>query len=283
MPAIPLDRARSLLLRLRDRMRAFRTETTDFDAEELAAIKALGQLYLDVSKKLAPDDFSNDLKKLRRSLECARCARAGECPSAWEPVSIDVFTRDDARVHEILASLTGRVLDVGGGEASYLGSIADRAARGLVDYTAVDPDAGRLALLAARHPFAICVEARAEDLDPALGPFDHALFLRSVNHLVDPARAIARAASLLRPGGTLLLVDNVAFGLVRTARSAARAERAPENLLEHHRNDGAAETAALVASLSLPLDLKERRDIGPETSNQWLLCYARASEADRAA
>lgn len=284
MPEIPLDRARTLLLRLRDRMRAFRTETTDFDERELAAVKdRLGQVYLDVSKKLAPDDFAHDLKKLVRAEECLACPREDACPSAWEPASGDVFTRDDARVREILASLTGRVLDVGGGEATYLAPIADRAKRGLVDYTCVDPDAGRLALLAARYPFARWIEGRAEDLDPRLGLFDHALFLRSVNHLSDPSRAIARAASMLRPGGTLLLVDNVAFGLVRSTAHAARAERARENLLEHHRNDGADETAAIVASLALPLDLVERRDIGPDTSNQWLLCYARAAEAQAVA
>src|SRR5580704_16491263 len=48
-------------------MRAFRTETTDFaDAELLAVKEALGQVYVDVSKKLAPDDFARDLRKLRQ-------------------------------------------------------------------------------------------------------------------------------------------------------------------------------------------------------------------------
>ncbi|MFT3769667.1 MAG: class I SAM-dependent methyltransferase [Minicystis sp.] len=282
LPTIPFDRARTLFFRLRDRMRAFHTATNDFDGDELLAIKeALGQVYVDVSTKLAPDDFARDLRKLRGTAECAACARRDACPAAWEPVRADLFTRDDARVREILASLTGRVLDVGGGEATYLAPLADRAARGVIEYTCVDPDEVRLAVLGARYPFARFVAGTAEDLDEGLGLFDHVLFLRSYNHLVDPARALARALALLRPGGTLLLVDNVAFGLVRTAAHAARAEAAPTNLLEHHRNDGAAEAARAVASILSPpradgraLDLVERRDIGPETSNQWLLRYA---------
>jgi len=280
-PRVPFDRARTLFLRLKDRMRAFGTETNDFDEGELLHVKeALGQLYLDVSSKLAPDDFARDLRKLTLAAECAACARREACPAAWEPVRHDVFTRDDARVREILASLEGRVLDVGGGEATYLAPLAERAARGVIAYTCVDPDAVRLGVLGARYPFARFMAGRAEELDPGLGAFDHVLFLRSYNHLEDPARALARAARLLAPGGTLLLVDNVAFGLVRTAAHAARAEAAPTNLLEHHRNDGAAEAASAVAALApslladgRALALVERRDIGPLTSNQWLLRY----------
>jgi SAM-dependent methyltransferase len=282
LPQIPFDRARTLFLRLKDRMRAFHTETTDFDAAELLAIKErLGQVYVDVSTKLAPDDFARDLKKLELVAECAACARREACPGAWQPVREDVFTRDDARVREILGSLEGRVLDVGGGEAVYLKPLAERAERGAIEYVCVDPDEARLRVLASRYPFARFEKGCAEDLDGALGSFDHVLFLRSYNHLADPVRALDRAIALLRPGGTLLLVDNVAFGLVRTAAPAARAEQAPENLLEHHRNDGAAEAAGAVDSLSPPmfaLELVERRDIDPSTSNQWLLrctCVAR--------
>lgn len=278
---VPFDRARALFFRLRDRVRVFHTETGDFDDAEILAIKeGLGQIYLDVSTKLAPDDFARDLRKLARAAECVACDKQAGCPSAWEPLGVDVFTRDDARVREILASLEGRVLDVGGGEATYLAPLAERAKRGVIEYTCVDPDEGRLAVLAARYPFARFVAGLAEDLDASLGGFDHLLFLRSVNHLADPARALDRAARLLRPGGTLLLVDNVAFGLVRTRAHAARAEAAPENLLEHHRNDGAAEVARVVESLSRPLDLVERRDIDIGTGNQWLLRY-RARPADR--
>ncbi len=264
-------------------MRLVRTTTRDFSEEELAATKdRLGQVYADVSTKLAPDDFARDLRKLKPSEECEGCARRPACPGAWEAVPEDVFGRDDARVRAILAGLRGRVLDVGGGEAGYLDAIAARAVAGEVEYVCVDPDAARLAVLASRFPFARFVAGRAEDLSAELGLFDHVLFLRSYNHLADPAAALARALARLRSDHderSLLLVDNVAFGLVRGAAHAARAEAAPGNLLEHYRNDGAGEAdAAVQAALALhprtpALRLVERRDVRPETSNQWLLRY----------
>lgn len=268
--AVLMERGRSLLVRLKDRMRLVRTSTEDFSDEELAVTKEqLGQIYVDVSSKLAPDDFARDLRKLRPSAECAACSRRAACPGCWEGVPVDVFGRDDGRVREILASLTGRVLDVGGGEASYLASLDPG-----VEYVCVDPDEVRLAVLASRgRPGARFVVGRAEALPEGLGTFDHVLFLRSYNHLVEPARALAGALALLRPGGSLLLVDNVAFGLVRAAAHAARAEAAPENQLEHYRNDGAAEADAAVHAASRSLRLVERRDVGHPTSNQWLLRY----------
>jgi hypothetical protein len=69
-------------------------------------------------------------------------------------------------------------------------------------------------------------------------------------------------------------VDNEAFGLARTRPHAARAERSSA-ALEHRRNDGAREAHATVSGLGLlaALELVERRDVGPDTSNQWLLRY----------
>jgi MoaA/NifB/PqqE/SkfB family radical SAM enzyme/SAM-dependent methyltransferase len=272
----PYDRGRTLFLRLRDRMRLFRTETRDFaDAELLATKEGLGQIYLDVSTKLAPDDFARDLRQLRPSAECAACEKRPGCTGAWEPVAADVFGRDDGRVTELLGGLRGRVLDLGCGEGRYLAALATPAKEGAVEYVGVDPDAARLGLLAARYPFARFVARRAEDLDDDLGPFDHLLVLRSYNHLADPGRALDRALALLRPGGTLTLVDDVAFGLLRGRTHAARAEAAPQNGFEHYRNDGTAEVARQLAGR--PLRLLERREVGPGTSSQWLLRYERTA------
>jgi hypothetical protein len=71
----------------------------------------------------------------------------------------------------------------------------------------------------------------------------------------------------------LTVVDDVAFGLVRGRAHAARAEAAPTNRFEHHRNEGAAEVARRLEAR--PLELVERRDVGPGTSCQWLLRYRR--------
>jgi len=273
----PYDRGRTLFLRLRDRMRLFRTDTRDFPDVDLLAIKEeLGQIYLDTSTKLAPDDFSKDLKMLAISAECRACEARPRCTGSFVPVGEDLFARDDARVHEILASLSGKVLDIGCGEGPYLDALAERARAKNLDYLGLDPDEGRLDVLASRYPFARFLAASAESLSLELGPFDHILVLRSYNHLREPTKTLAHAARALRPGGTLTVVDNVAFGLVRGRALAARAERAPENHFEHYRNDGAAEAAAALAGL--PLRLVERRDVGPATSNQWLLRYERIRE-----
>ena len=89
----------------------------------------------------------------------------------------------------------------------------------------VDPDEGRLAVLRSRYPFARFVASRAEALEDTVGRVDHAIVLRSYNHLEDPSRALDRVLALLKPGGTLTIVDNVAFGLVRNRAHAERAER----------------------------------------------------------
>jgi SAM-dependent methyltransferase len=258
-------------------MRLFRAETRDFSDEELLGAKErAGQIYVDVSTKLAPDDFAQDLRKLRPTAECTACPERPRCTGAWEPVPIDVFTRDDRAVLEMLAGLSGRVLDLGCGEGPYLDALAQRAAEGHITYVGVDPDPQRLAVLASRHPFARFVVGRAEELGEELGTFDHVLALRSVNHLEDPARAFGAAIGRLRPGGTLTLVDNVAFGLVRSRAHAARAQGAPENRFEHYRNDDAAQAARRLEGK--PLRLLERRDVGRETSNQWMLRYERTGE-----
>jgi SAM-dependent methyltransferase len=262
-----------MFVRLKDRMRLFRTETRDFTDAELLSIKEdTGQIYLDVSKKLAPDDFAHDLKKLVPSAECRACPDRPRCAGAWEPVAGDVFGRDDERVLEILRGLEGRVLDIGAGEGPYLRVLAPAIREGRVRWIAVDPDEARLRLLASRAEIegkCELVVARAEDLPDNVGPVDHVLFLRSFNHLADPTRAVARALSLLRPGGTVLAVDNVAFGLVRDRAVARRAETFGGATFEHTRNDDAGRAAARLEGL--PLKLLERRDVGPDTSNQWLL------------
>jgi SAM-dependent methyltransferase len=234
-----------------------------------------------VSSKIAPDDFAKDLRKLTIAAECGACDQRAKCTGCWEPVRHDVFTRDDAEVRSIVRELRGRVLDLGGGDAGYLAELAAREGAASVDYVCVDPDEAALAVLASRYPFARFIAGRAEDLGPELGEFDHVLVLRSYNHFADPGVVLAGALARLRVGGTLTIADNVAFGLVRRASHAARAEAAPENRFEHHRNDGAAEAARVVEKLlSVPrsdarsLRLLLRRDIGPQTSNQWLLRYA---------
>jgi SAM-dependent methyltransferase len=141
----------------------------------------------------------------------------------------------------------------------------------------------------ARAPWAEVRVGEAEGLDD-VARFDHALVLRSWNHLRDPARAAAAIVRALRPGGTLLVVDNVAFGLLRrqpplqaetlpfapavgleVGVGAGAPNHQPGTQFEHYRNDDAARAHMVLSRL--PLELVEERDVASGASNQWLLRY----------
>ena len=274
----PYDVGRELFLLLRDRMRLFRTSTRDFDDDTLRAIKEdLGQVYVDVSSKLAPDDFATDLRKIRLLDECHACQQRSVCGGCWQGTKLSTFARDDERLRALLTTLKGRILDVGCGEGPYAAEIAPQVTAGDASYLGVDPDRARIDLLRSRHPWARYHVGTVSELAATEPPprFDHVLVLRSYNHLPDPGVVLRAATSMLESGGSLVVADNVAFGLIRTAEHAARAEQGPGEL-EHYRNDSSHDAHALLSEL--PLRLRERHDVGPETSNQWLLRYEKTSE-----
>ncbi len=273
----PYDRGRSVFVREGETMVLYETRTRDFADPEIDEVKRRqGQVYLDVSDKPAPDDFARDLKKLARVDTCNTCPVETLCAGCYHALPDDVFRRDDALLRERLEALTGDVLDLGCGDGRYADVLAEAVAAGRVRYHGVDPDAAVLAAVAARLPGARTSCARAEDLALAPASYDHVLLLQSYDHLVEPDQVIPRLVKALRPGGTLLVADNVAFGLLRSPGQAARAEAGPARF-EHHRNHDAGAAEPLFAGH--PLTLLARRDVGPGTSNQWFLHYRRQEEA----
>ena len=126
------------------------------------------------------------------------------------PADAAACFEQDYRVYAgILRTLTGRVLDIGGGNGvvrHYLGAT--------VQYIALEPDlawldapwadlADRFACLATPPFFVRGIGERMPFTDAS---FDAALGFWSLNHAVDPSAVIAEAARVLRPGGLLLLV-----------------------------------------------------------------------------
>jgi 2-polyprenyl-3-methyl-5-hydroxy-6-metoxy-1,4-benzoquinol methylase len=265
------DVERMVFVRLRDRMRLCRTDTRDFSSPEIARVKSAQQIYLDVSSKLAPDDFSRDLKKLELEAECRHCPEAHACAGCYRASAYDVFAGDEGRVREIVGSLEGDVLDVGAGLAPYASELSEAAHAKKTRYFAIDPEESRLELLRSRHPW-ISVETGTIETVDSNRRFLHILLLRSFNHLPRPRAAIERAVELLMPGGTLLIVDDVAFGLVRSGEQRERAERSDAGF-EHYRNASSEDALAMLGDL--PLTLIERRDVDPVGSNQWLLRFAK--------
>ncbi len=271
----PWDRGRDLLVRHRGRVALYRAQTRDFSDAQLQHAKlAQGQVYLDASRdKTAPDDFARDLVPLDRAEICDGCPQREPCSGLWEPAFEDRFTRDDDEVRTRLRALRGTVLDLGCGEAPYLDVLAPLAQGGRIRYVGIDPDADAIEALRARAPWATLHAATADDWlrHADLEAIDHLLILRSWNHLPTPERTLAVLAPRLRPGASLLVVDNVAFGLARGTTQTRRAEHS-EAPLEHHRNDTVVDAARAIERVpGLVTRSRWTRPVAPGRSNQWVL------------
>ncbi len=269
-------------MRFRDRMRRFETHTRDFSSAELCAVKnADGQIYADISNKRAVDDFAKDLRMLRRAPECDACVRKTECPGCWVPVRENVFETAERALLAHLDGIKGSILDVGCGEGRTIRAFEARARSDDLRYQGIDPDAGALGVLGSSNPWARfhvgTVESLVEDGKLTPGSFDHVLLLRSFNHLPRPEDTVARLVELLREGGTLIVADNVAFGLLRNHEQAAAGESSAARF-EHYRNATAAFAHSIFSQHAL--ELVARVDVGPTTSNQWHLSYVKRAETN---
>lgn len=267
----PWDRGRHLVVRNGTKLGIYHAETRDFSDEEIAESKHTeGQVYVDASRKAAPDDFSADLVKLRRADVCGSCEHESTCTGLYEPLFEDLFSRDDAAVAELLSRCKGDLLDVGCGESRYVDILRRRSEAGEVRYVGVDPDHDALDRFRAAWPNAELHPGDAESLDDVLGDraFDHVMMLRSWNHLREPERVLTGLLGRMRPGATVTIVDDVAFGLARSDAQTRRAESSAAKL-EHVRNHGAREAAALVDRCGLKVI--ETRDVGPKTSTLWMV------------
>ncbi|MEQ9072781.1 MAG: radical SAM protein [Sandaracinaceae bacterium] len=270
----PWEPGRHLFVQNGARVARFFAESRDFSDAEMRALKLeRGQVYLDVSRKDAPDDFTTDLRPLVRSALCDGCPERGACTGLFEPrLEEDVFGRDDARVRALLETIEGDVLDVGCGEGRYGEVLSARIEAGAIRYAAFDPEPSRIEAVRARHPEADVWVGTDADWRPDPDGLDHVLALRSWNHLPDPAAFVRKAACALRSGGELTVVDDSAFGLARTRPHAARAEGSSA-AFEHYRNDTA--TDATHHFDGATWERLAVYDVGPGTSTLWMLRYRR--------
>jgi MoaA/NifB/PqqE/SkfB family radical SAM enzyme len=267
----PYDRGRHVFVRSNGHMRQYRTFTRDFSDADIARIKReQGQIYLDTSTKDAPDDFSTDLKKLTLLSECEGCTLLSKCAGCYGASDIEVFRRDDETVLNLLKNLHGDVLDVGCGESRYSSALGELVTSGVVRYTGVEPDYASVQTFRAKHPWADVIHSTIEDLSLEPDSYDHIILLRSYNHVRDVGAVFEKLTQALRPGGSLLVVDNVAFGLVRSGGQARQAETSTAEF-EHYHNHSASEASELIANDAL--QLHRIIDVGPSMSNQWVLVY----------
>jgi len=120
----------------------------------------------------------------------------------------------------------GRLLDIGTGTGRVLELLAPRVRQGL----GVDASKAMLALARARlsHPGLAHCAVRLADmyrLPLADGSFDMAVLQMVLHFAEDPAGVIAEAARVLRPGGTLIIIDLASHA--REDLTSRRAHRWP--------------------------------------------------------
>jgi ubiquinone/menaquinone biosynthesis C-methylase UbiE len=100
-----------------------------------------------------------------------------------------------------------RALDVGTGT----GAMAFALAPLVREVVAVDSDASMLEVARANAPANVeLVQSDAESLPFELGSFDLASTLRTLHHVRRPELVVAELVRVVRPGGTLIVVDQVA-------------------------------------------------------------------------
>ena len=112
-------------------------------------------------------------------------------------------------IRETFAPLADRaILDIGCGTGTLARALSEDGAA----VTGIDPGAEALAKARILVPVARFEAASAEALPFGDGHFDGAVMLNSLHHVPDPAKALAEAARVLRPGGRLVVIEPLASG-----------------------------------------------------------------------
>jgi len=259
----PPDPHRDLLYTKGTRAWLLRAQSGYFPRRRLAETRARGLLYVNVSERAHLDDFRAQLRRLERADGCDGCTRP--CPGAFREAEGPVLAREEARVVAVLEGLAGDVLDVGFGPNYHGALFAGLHDAGTIRYAGLEPDPTAFATLARVRPDLAWQNAPLERLDPGDRRFDAAVLLRSWNHLVSLPEALGSLRRALRPGGRLVVVDNVRFGYHLPAGLAPEQGGA----YEHHRNHDLPDAeAVLIAS---GFRVCERAPIVAGGDNQWML------------
>jgi hypothetical protein len=91
--------------------------------------------------------------------------------------------------------------------------------------------------------------------------------------VLDVDTALSRMAWLLKPGGSLLMVEMTPFAMLRRSEQVTAADRAPRAGHQHFRNLASDEVLPLVRRHGLRV--VAHHPATRETSNQWILLLSR--------
>lgn len=259
----PLDPHRHVLYQHDERAWLLEARGAFFPRRRLVETRQRGLLYVNVSGRARLDDFREQLRRLRPAPACGGCERP--CPGAFEHAPEPVLQREEAEVVRVLEALEGDVLDVGFGPNYHRALFERLHDAGRLRYAGVEPDPLAFAALAAERPDLAWQNAPLEQLEAGTRRFDAVLLLRSWNHLAALPVAVTRLQGLLKPGGRLVVVDNVRFGYHLPAGAL------PEEggRYEHYRNHDLAEAELVLAAAGFRA--VQRTPIRPGGDNQWML------------
>ncbi len=250
------------------------TDTADFDRAAVARVKDVwSHVFVDRAPPGVLDDFTEGMRRVLPDPTCAACAHRTHCGRRFQIVEGPPYAREEAWIVDHISGLRGRVLDVGCGEQLYRAEIATLIGSGAIHYTGLDPDQislthARAALAGGRFQL-----GSIEDFRGDAASYDHILCLRSLNHVDDVDEALARMAALLKPGGSLLIVECTPFAMLRQAEQVAAADRAPRAGHQHLRN--LASTEVLPYARRRSLRVIEHRPASLQTTNEWILLLER--------
>jgi MoaA/NifB/PqqE/SkfB family radical SAM enzyme/SAM-dependent methyltransferase len=265
---------RRLWLTEDDRLTLYVTDTADFPSAEIARVKSeWSHLFADRAAPGVLDDFKNGMRRVLPDPTCDSCANRSRCGRRFRLVEGEPFAREEAWIADHVGRLRGQVLDVGCGEQLYRDELAALLRSEAIVYTGLDPDEESLARLRAAIPQARLHVGDIERFDGEPASYDHVLCLRALNHVLDLDAALSRMARLLKPGGSLLLVEMTPFAMLRRSEQVAAADRAPRAGHQHFRNIASDDVLPFVRRHGLRV--VEHHPARRETSNQWILLLAR--------
>lgn len=257
-----------------DRLVLHTTDTGDFAPAEIARVKdEWSHLFLDRAAAGVLDDFTEGMRRVLPEPTCDECVQRGHCGRRFRVVDGPPFAREEAWIASYMSALRGRVLDVGCGEQLYRNELAPLVESGAIDYTGLDPDEPSIARIRAALPQGRFFLTGIEDFRDAPASYDHVVCLRSLNHVFDVDEALARMASLLKPGGSLLIVETTPFAMLRRPEQVAAADQAPRAGHQHFRNVTSDEVLPLAQRHGLRV--VEHHPASLATSNEWILLLQR--------
>ncbi|MCX7942900.1 MAG: radical SAM protein [Deltaproteobacteria bacterium] len=264
---------RYLFLNTKGRTYLYYTDTNSFSDDDIKRTKIeRQQLYIDISKKTALDDFRRDIKQLKLDTFCETCSNIDRC-AAFFSVSNDLpFAREERWLKEEIKRLKGKVLDVGCGDMRFYKDLINKLlSEKKIEYFGIDIEQNSLNELKKEIPYAITIKSAIEEFSFEDEYFDYIFLLRSLNHFYDVHKAFNNISRLVRNYGMIIIAECVPFALLRDPKKIELVRDSSRPLFEHYRNWSSEEFIQFIRQNKYPFKLDTHKPVQKGTSNQWII------------